>query len=142
MYARLADHVMDERDLIDDITERGYHLAQLLPGLAVGFELPDGLEPRTQAILERFDMFAELGRLPVLLHKFRLEVEQINVAGPAGHEELHDPLRPGLVVQPAIGSLRSVGEERTMAKQRREGDAAKPAARVPEEITPVHAGVL
>ena len=79
MYAGLADHVVNECHLIDDIAERRDHLAQLLAALAVRLELPDRLEPRPEAVLERLDVLAEVRGLAVLLHQFRLEVEEIDV---------------------------------------------------------------
>ena len=76
----LADHVVDERDLVDDVAERRDDLAEHLAALAVGLELPHRPEPGAEAVLERLDVLAEVGRLAVALDEFGLEVEEIDVA--------------------------------------------------------------
>src|SRR5262249_53916842 len=59
----------------------------------------------------------------------RLVVEGVALAGGAAHEELHDALRRGAVVQPAV---LLVGQQ-----HRRQGDAAEAAAGSPEKLTTV-----
>src|SRR5262249_22669504 len=95
MHTGLADHVMNESEFIDDAAERRDRFAELLAALAVRLEFPERSEPGPEPILERLDVLAELGRLAVPLNKFRLKVEQIDMTGAAGHEQLHDALRLG-----------------------------------------------
>ena len=101
----LADHVVNKRDLIDDITEWCNNLTQLFAAFPVRFEVPKRFEPRTQTVLERLDVFAEVRFFSVPFYQLRLEVEQIDVARATGHEELDDALGLGLVVQAAIRAL-------------------------------------
>ncbi len=84
---------MNPRDIVHDGGEVRNGLADLLPTLAVGFELPDRGFPRTESVLERFDGFAEVARFSVVLDEVRFEVEQVKVACGSGHEELDDSLR-------------------------------------------------
>jgi hypothetical protein len=63
---------------------------------------PEGkrrLHPRPESILERLDVFAEVGWLAVVLLQGRLVVEQIEVAGRSGHEQLNDALRARRVME-------------------------------------------
>jgi len=129
---------MYECHLIDDITEWRNDLTELLATFAVGLEVPHGPEPRPEAVLKRFDMLAKLSGLAVLLDKFGLEIEQIDVTRGPRHEELNDPLGLGLVMQPAIGTLWRVRKRSIRAKQRRKGEATQPATRLEEEISAIH----
>ncbi len=101
--ARLADDVMDERDLVDDRAERRDGSLSILPALAVRLEIEDRPQPRPEPVLERLDGLAEVGRLAVPLDQFGLVVEQVDVAGGPGHEQVNDPLRLRGVVEPAVG---------------------------------------
>jgi hypothetical protein len=90
--ARLADEIVDEGEFVRDRAEVRDGVAQHLAGLAVGLEVPHRLLPRTEAVLKRFDVLAEVAGLAVALHQLRLEVEEVEVAGGAGHEEVDDAL--------------------------------------------------
>ena len=140
--AGFPHHVVNERHFVDDGSERRDWLAELLAGVAVGFEIPHGFEPRTEAILKSFDVFAELGGLAVPLDEFRFEVEEVDVARAAGHEQLHDAFGLGGVMNAAIGPLRGVGEELFAAEERGECDAAEPAAGVKQEVATIHGSYL
>src|SRR5438270_338348 len=65
-----------------------------LTKLAARPEVPHRPQPGAEAVLERLDMLAEGGLLAVVLDEGRLIVEQVDVAGGAGHEELHHALGP------------------------------------------------
>jgi hypothetical protein len=94
MHARRADHVVDERHPVDHVAERRHRLGEQLPAAAVGLEIPDRLEPGAEAVLKRLHVLAEVARLAVLPHELGLVVEEIDVAGRAGTEQLHHPLDP------------------------------------------------
>jgi len=142
VHAGLADRVVNESEFIDDGAEWCDRFAELLSGLAVLFEFPEGAKPGAEAVLERFDAFAEVRRLAVALDEFRLEVEEIDVAGAAGHEELDNAFGPGGVVKTAIRArLPRIGEKTFAAEERGERDAAEPAARVEQELTTIHDGL-
>jgi len=102
--AGFADHVMNEGHVVHDRAERCDGVAQHLAALPVGLEVPHWLEPRTETILKGFDMLAEVTRLPVALHQLRLVIKQVEVAGSTGHEELHDALGLGGMMQFAIAA--------------------------------------
>ena len=106
------------------VAERRDDLAELLAALAVGLEVPDRLEPRAEAVLERLDVLAEVRGLPCRLTSSGLKSNRSTWLAAAGHEELHDALGLGLVVQPAVG------EQSVVAEHRRQRDAAQPAAGV------------
>ena len=98
--------------------------------------------------LEQLDLAAGIELLAVALDQLRLVVEGIDLAGGAGHEELHDALGLGAVVQPAIpvrlapqGRLVR-GEETILAEQVGQGDASEPAAGMPEEVSAIHVRLL
>ena len=95
MHAGLPHHVVHERDVVDHRAQLRDGFRQQLPALTEGPEVPHRTEPRPQTVLKRLDLLAEIARLPVTLHKLRLEVEQIDMTGRPGHEELHHPLGPG-----------------------------------------------
>ena len=104
VHAGLADHVVDERHLVHDCAERRDHFAEHLAALAVWLEVPDRPQPRAEAVLKRFDCSPKSTRLAVPLHQFGLEVEQIDVARRARHEQLHDALRLGRMMQRATNA--------------------------------------
>ena len=64
-------------------------------------------------------------------HQLRLEVEEIEMAGGARHEELHDPFRLGRPMQHAA-QLAGSGEGLVPTEQGRQGDTAETAAGTPE----------
>jgi hypothetical protein len=138
MNARFAHHIVDEGHTIHDRTERGNDLAERLAALAARPKIPDRLEPGTEAVLEGLDVLSEGGGLAVLLDQLRFEVEQVDVAGSAGHEELNDPFGFGCVVQSSIGpSSRNVGEGAISPEERGEGYASEPTPGVPEKIAAI-----
>ncbi len=95
MHAGLADHVVDEGHFVDHLAQRCDYFAQQFAALAVRLKIPNGLHPRAQAVLKRFDRLAKIGRLAMVLEQSGLEVEQIDVAGRSGHEQLHHALGLG-----------------------------------------------
>jgi len=64
-------------------------------------------------------VLAEVRRVAVPLDQLGLVVEQVDVTGPAGHEQLHDALRLRRVVRPG-------GERPVAAEEGGEGDASEP----------------
>src|SRR5262249_25910217 len=80
--------------------------------------------------LEQFDLLAGIPLLAVIAYKARLVVEGVALAGGTGHEQLNDTLRLGSEVRPAERS----GEQSLLNQQARQGDAAKSAAELPEEL--------
>ena len=87
--------------------------------------------------LEQLDLAAGVELLAVPLDQRRLVVERVALAGRAGHEQLHDPLGPGPVMQAAVRGRRAAGgrggEQPLAPEQVRQGDAAQTAAGVPEK---------
>ena len=135
MHAGFADHVVNEGEIVDDAAERGHDLAEHLSGLAVGLEIPERAQPRSEAVLKRFHRLAEIARLPVSFDQLGFVVEEIEVAGGAGHEELHDAFCFGRMVERAGSRGRRIRGERTVvAEHRGEGEAAETAAGLPEEF--------
>src|SRR5262249_28818644 len=77
---------------------------------------------------------------------FGLVVEGIDLAGGAGHEQLHDAPGAGAVVQATVevGARRgpwAVGEQALAAEQVGQGDAAQAPAGLPEERAAVEKGL-
>jgi hypothetical protein len=135
VHAGLADHVVDEGEVIDDVAERGDDLAEHFAGLAVGAKIPERAEPRAETVLEDLDGLAEIAGLAVAFDQLGFVVEEIEVAGGAGHKKLHDAFRFGGVVQRARGRGRRIrGEGTVVAEHRGEGETAEAAAGLPEEI--------
>src|SRR5262249_14007182 len=92
--------------------------------------------------LEQLDAAAGVELLAVTADQLRLVVEGIDLAGGAGHEQLHDAPGPGAVVQAAIEvrarrGPRPVREQALPAEQMGQGDAAEPAPGSPEESAAV-----
>jgi hypothetical protein len=69
----------------NDFTE---HLA----ALAVWLEIPHGLLPRPEPVLESFDLFPKVSIFTMMLDERWFKIEEINVTGGAPHEELNDAL--------------------------------------------------
>ena len=99
-----AYHVVDESDVIHNRSKWGHNFAERFPTLAVGAEFPDRTQPRPQAILEGFHVFAEVRGLTMPFDQFWLVIEEIEVAGASGHEQLHDPFGFRGMMEAAIGS--------------------------------------
>jgi len=95
VHAGFAHEVVDEGHVIDAGAEIGDHLGERFARLAVGGEFPDRLHPGAEAILERLDRFAEVGGLAMPAFEFGFVIEEIDMAGGPGHEELDDPFGAG-----------------------------------------------
>ena len=110
----------------------------------MGPEIPDRLEPRAQPVLKRLDVLAEVRGLAVPPDQLGLEIEQVDVAGRPGHEELHHPPGLGSMVQAAIGAkpgntASGIGRKQTVGPQQgRKRNPAQPAAALPQKLAPVH----
>ena len=95
MNARLANQIVNEGDLIDDLTQRCGDLGQRLATLTELLPSPRSRERRPVPVLKQFDFLTGIPRLPVAFDEFRLVVEQVHVRSGPCHEELHDALRLG-----------------------------------------------
>jgi hypothetical protein len=140
--AGLADHVVDECHLVDDAAEGGDGFRERLAALALGFEFPDGLEPWAEAVLKGFDGFAEVAGFPIVLDEGGFEVEEVEVAGSACHEELDHTLGASELGRARCGGSLCVG---VAGAEAGECDASEAEAGLPEEIAPARAregGVL
>ena len=141
MHAGLADQIVNERHLIHDRAEVRHRLAEHLAALAVRLEVPHRLEPRTEPVLKRLHLLAKIARLAVPLDEFRLEVEQVEMARRARHEELHHALRLCRMMQRAPEHAgRNSSEQLLAAEQSRERDTAEAAPALPEEVAPGQRG--
>ena len=94
---RVGDHRLDDGDVVDDVRQVRQQLGELGAALAV----PGELELRAQQLRVRIDergavALEQLRRRQraVELGELRLVVEQLQVAGRAGHEQEDDVLRP------------------------------------------------
>src|SRR6056297_721446 len=94
MDAGLADHVVNERDVIDTLTQRRHHIAEHLAGCSIGSKPERRLHPRTEPVLKRFDVLTEVGGFSMLLLQQRLVIPQVDMAGGSGHEQLNNPFDP------------------------------------------------
>src|ERR1051325_10227613 len=137
VHAGLADEVVNERDLVHDGTQRSHDLAEHLAASAMSAERPDGFLPRTESVLKRLDVFAEITGLSIALDQLWFEVEQVNVAGRARHEEVHDALRLGSEVRNGECGMRSgfSSKQTFVTKQTRQRDPAQSAATAPKKLT-------
>ena len=129
VHARLADEVVDEGDVIDDVAEGSDDLAEPFARLAIGLEFPRTRETRARRRLKELHRFAGVPGFAVLLLEERLVVEGVDMARRPRHEELHDPFRAWRMMQRAgkdsvareeIGK----GEARERARERAEEGAA------------------
>ena len=115
---RVGDHPLDDGDVVDDRREVRQQLGELGAALAVPGELELGAEQLRVGLDERgaiaLDQLRRRQRA-VELGELRLVVEQLQVAGRAGHEEEQDPL-----------GLRCI--MRRLRRQRIEAAAALPAS--------------
>ncbi len=124
VHAGFSGQIMDEGDVIDDLAQRGHGLAEHLAALPVWGEFPDRFFPRAESILEGFDVFSEVGFFAVAFDELGLEVEEIEMAGGATHEELDD----------AFGFW---GELRFLAHHRGERNPAEAAAGLPKKVASI-----
>jgi hypothetical protein len=90
---------MNEGHVVDKVTEGFYDVTEMFAALSVLGETEWGFHPWSESILERFDWFAEVGRLPVMFFQLGLVVPEIHVAGGPAHEELNDSFCLWRVVQ-------------------------------------------
>ena len=105
MNACFANQVMHKSDLIHHGPQIGHHFAQRLAALSVRPKFPGGRHPGAQPILEGFDVFTEISRFALMFDQCRFVIEQIDMTGCSGHEQLNHPLGLGRMVQrPGQGS--------------------------------------
>jgi hypothetical protein len=79
--------------------------------------------------LKSLDRFAEIAGLTVALDEFRFKIEQVDVAGCAGHEKLYHPFDLRKVVQSGAGFPR--------VQEAGERDSAEASPAFPQKIPPV-----
>jgi hypothetical protein len=94
-----ADHIVEEGQIVDKVPEGFDDVAEMFAALSVLGEAKGGFHPWSESILERFDGFAEVGRLPVMFFQLGFVVPEIHVAGGPAHEELNDAFCLWRVVQ-------------------------------------------
>src|SRR5206468_976946 len=123
----------------------GQQVADPLAALAVPPPAPRALHDRAGRTLEQFDAAARVELLAVAPDQQRFVVEGVALAGGAGHEQLHDALRPGAVMQAAaqFGARlrRLLTEQAVLDEQVRQRDATQAAAALPQERTAIRQGV-
>jgi hypothetical protein len=119
----LADQVVHPSDIVYDASEIGDHFAKHLAALSVGLEVPHGLLPWSESILEGFHMLSKIAGFAIVFYQVWLEVEKVDMAGSASHEELDDPFGFWGMVQRTLGAVR--------VKQASEGDTAEPPSALP-----------
>ena len=135
MHACLPDEIVDPRDLIRHGAQIRNDFTQHLPRLPVGLKIPHRFQPRPEPILKSLHRLAEITRLPVPLHEFRLKVEKIEMAGRARHEELHHAFGFRRMMQRSAENAGRDSREQLLAtEQRGQRDATKPAATLPKKI--------
>ena len=78
--------VLNKGDVIDTIAKRSDDVTQHLARFTVRSKPKRRLHPRAKTILKRFDMFAEVRCLAVMLFQRGLMVKQVDVAGRPAHE--------------------------------------------------------
>ena len=125
-----SHQIVNPRNLVHHIAKRRDRLAEHLSGLPIRLKIPHRLEPRSEPVLKRLHMFAKITRLPVMLHKFRFEIEQVQMARGTRHKKLHHALRLRRMMQHAGARL--------TANQRSERNPPQPATALPKEIATVH----
>ena len=79
-------------------------------------------------------MFAEVTGLAVVLDQFWFKIEEVEMAGGSGHEELDDAFGAWRVMQGVRLRSRADGEGVVVAEERGEGDSTQSAAGIPEEL--------
>ena len=135
MHPGPPDQIVDERHFISHLTEGCHRLAQHLSASSVGFKLPEGLEPGTEAVLEGLHVLPKVGLLAVMLDEGRLVVKEVDVASRATHEHLHHPLGLGGMVGAPLQNARGAGSEcALLAQHGGQCNAAKTTTRLPEKL--------
>jgi hypothetical protein len=79
-------------------------------------------------------MFSEVTGLAVVLDQCGFKIEEVEMAGGSGHEELDDAFGAWRVMQGLGVRSRADGEGVVVAEERGEGDAAQSAAGIPQEL--------
>jgi len=89
----LADHRLDEAEVVDPIANVREEVADLVAALSAGAELPLGLHQRARRVLvvER-ERALDGQRIAVVLEQIRLVVERVDGRRAAVHEEEDDVL--------------------------------------------------
>lgn len=105
--AGLSGHVMNECDIVDDGTERFNDFAEELAALAVGTESERRLHPRSEAILEGFDFFAEAGGFAMMLFERRFVIPEVQVTGGPAHKQLDDSANFRWIMEHLEGAART-----------------------------------
>ncbi len=103
---------------------------------------PRALHDRTGITLEEFDLAPGIELFATLLNNQRLVVERVHLAGSARHEELHDALGFGAMVQSAIQlwagfQIKCVRQQSRTSQQMGQGNAAEASSPVPEKLATV-----
>ena len=131
------DVVRDALDVREQVRDRGRGLAALLEGIGGAQELGRPLDEREALPLDEL-----LGDgLAVVLPELGLLVEEVDLGGRAGHEEVDHALGPGREVRRLgrervwIRSFHGRGEQ-PLVEQAQERQAADAEARLPEEMAP------
>ena len=133
--AGLTDHIMNESHVVDDRAQRGGDFAEHLAGTSVRLEVPERSHPRSQTILEGFDLLTEIAGLPVALNQLGLVIIEVEMTRRTRHEKLDDPLGLGRMMQ-ATRELTRRGQRTISPEERSQGEATQTAARLPEKIAP------
>ena len=127
---------MNEGHFVGHATKGPDRVAEHFAALAIRPEGERRLHPGPQAVLECFDRFAEVRGCAVVFFESRFVVEEVDMAGCPGHEELDHPLGPWAVVQLAREHAGIVGCGKPLCVQQvRQGDAAEAPAGLPEEVS-------
>ena len=125
---------MDKSQVVDDRTQRGGDFAEHLAGTSVGPEVPEWSHPRSQTILEGFDLLTEIAGLSVALNQLRFVIIEVEMTRRTRHEKLDDPLGLGRMMQ-ATRELTRRGQRTISPEERSQGEATQTAARLPEKVT-------
>ena len=137
----LAHHRMDEGQFIGAAAQCSDGVAEHLAAFAVGPEREGRSHPGPQPVLKRLDRLAEVRLLPVVLFEGRLVVEEVDVAGRTGHEQLDHSLGTRPVVQSTGQDAAFCGGGGRLAiEQVGQRDAAQATSGLPEKV-PARAGV-
>ena len=96
---------------------------------------------RAGVTLEQLHFAAGVEFLPVALDERGLVIERVALAGGARHEQLHNPLRLGAMMQAAVeirAAGRGRGEQAVLAEQGSHRNSAESAAETPEKFPAVN----
>ena len=90
--AGLSDKVVNECEIINDLSQRSDDVTELFPTLSVGSKVPWTCKTGTGCALKQFDFLTGVPRFPVFLPEQGLVVKSVDVACGSRHEKLNDPL--------------------------------------------------